>query len=175
MSALSFCPLRHPSCRLRHPGDERLVPEYDRPVPRVYRSTVLNAPAGEVWARIRDFGSYADWTGGPDRCEIEDGKAGDQVSAVRRPYRGERFVRELLVAHSDVERSYSYELPEPPLPFTNYRATLRVTPVTDGNRSFFEWWGRFDCDPADAPGLEERVAQTYEAGAAALKAHFGGP
>jgi hypothetical protein len=26
-----------------------------------------------------------------------------------------------------------------------YQATIRVTPVVDGNRAFVEWWATFDC------------------------------
>jgi hypothetical protein len=32
-----------------------------------------------------------------------------------------------------------------PFPIRDYRATLRVTPVTDGNRAFVEWSATFDC------------------------------
>ena len=35
-----------------------------------------------------------------------------------------------------------------------YRATIRVTPVVDGDRAFVEWWATFDCDPAQR---DERV------------------
>ena len=35
---------------------------------------------------------------------------------------------------------------------TNYVATLKLTPVTDGNRTFAEWWAEFDCAPARANG-----------------------
>ena len=27
----------------------------------------------------------------------------------------------------------------------DYQATLRVTPIIDGNRAFVEWWATFDC------------------------------
>jgi len=30
---------------------------------------------------------------------------------------------------------------------TGFQATLRVTPVVDGNRAFVEWWANFDCEP----------------------------
>ena len=28
-----------------------------------------------------------------------------------------------------------------------FQATLRITPVIDGNRAFVEWWANFDCEP----------------------------
>lgn len=27
----------------------------------------------------------------------------------------------------------------------NYLATLRITPITDGDGAFVEWWATFDC------------------------------
>ena len=33
------------------------------------------------------------------------------------------------------------------LPVDNYRATIRVTPIVDGDRAFVEWWATFDCEP----------------------------
>jgi hypothetical protein len=52
---------------------------------------------------------------------------------------------------------------------------LRVTPVTDGNRTFIEWWTTFDC-PVDK--IDEWVKTfaegVFQAGFDALKARFGG-
>jgi hypothetical protein len=37
---------------------------------------------------------------------------------------------------------------EPSLPVEDFQATLRITPVVDGDRSFVEWWADFDREPA---------------------------
>ena len=37
----------------------------------------------------------------------------------------------------------------PPPPLASYRATIRVTKVTDGDRAFVEWWADFDVAPAE--------------------------
>ncbi len=115
---------------------------------RIYYSTVFDHAAEQVWAAIRDFGNYAVWVDGVDEVSIEDGKAGDAVGAIRAVRMSERRIRQRLLAHSDVTRSYSYEFcGSPPAPLTSYRATIRATPVTDGNRAFVEWWAIFDCIP----------------------------
>ncbi len=115
---------------------------------RAYASTVIDAPAGEVWARIRDFNGLADWFHEAiATSEIEDGRAGDQTGAVRSfaLRDGTRF-RERLLSHSDAQRSYSYNFETTPFDVDRYHATIKVTPVTDGDRSFVEWWTTFDCD-----------------------------
>ena len=41
----------------------------------------------------------------------------------------------------------------------NYVATLKLTPVTDGNRTFAEWWAEFDCAPERESALAEQIGQ----------------
>lgn len=116
-----------------------------------YYSIVLDHPADEVWAVIRPFDHYA-WVGVESETLIEGGKAGDQVGAVRRVAYGGKILRQVLLAHSDVERSYSYTFAgAPSIPVQDYVATIRVRPVTADGRSFVEWWATFDC------ALEERA------------------
>jgi Polyketide cyclase / dehydrase and lipid transport len=114
-----------------------------------YASTVIDATADAVWARIRDFNAMPDWNReGIATSEIEDGKTGDQVGAVRSftLVADGAHLREKLLAHSDEKRFYTYDFQKTPFDVDNYNATLRVTPVTDGDKAFVEWWVTFDCD-----------------------------
>jgi hypothetical protein len=114
---------------------------------RSYYSTIFEQPAEEVWNIIRDFNNYSVWVDGAGESQIEAGKSGDSVSAIRNVlYNGKR-IRQRLLALSDLERSQTYEFAgETPMPARRYQATLRITPVIDGNRAFVEWWATFDCD-----------------------------
>ena len=112
---------------------------------RSYYSLVIDRPAETVWKIIRPFDHYA-WAGVTGETVIEQGKSGDQVSAVRRVDTGERIIRQILLAHSDVERSYTYAFCEPsPFPVRNYVATIRVMPIVETGQAFVEWWATFDC------------------------------
>ncbi len=73
--------------------------------------------ADDVWNVIRDFNNYAVWIDGAGESEIEDGKSGDAVGAVRNVlYQGKR-IRQTLLALSDVERSQTYAFcGEAPMP-----------------------------------------------------------
>jgi len=116
---------------------------------RAYYSTVIQQPAPDVWEIIRDFNNYSVWVDGAGDSRIEDGKSGDAVGAIRNVLYRERQIRQRLLALSDVERAQTYEFCGiPSLPVEGFQATLRVTPVVDGDRSFVEWWASFDCDPA---------------------------
>ena len=144
---------------------------------RSYASTVIDAPADKVWERIRDFNGLSDWHGGSvSTSEIEAGKSGDQVGGVRSFTLGDgTHLREQLLEHSDLSRSYTYDFQKTPFDVDNYCATIRVTPVTDGNKSFVEWWTTFDCD-RDQQGHWTTffASEVFQGGLDALKQHFHG-
>lgn len=142
-------------------------------MPKAYASTLVEAPADRVWAAIRDFDALPAWSGLLPPSAIDAGAPGDRVGAVRTlTVEDGGVVRERLVALSDAERTQSYAIVEAPVSVRGYTGTLRVTPVTDGERSFVEWWSTFDC------ALEERdewvafFAGLYRQGLDGLKAHL---
>jgi hypothetical protein len=141
---------------------------------KAYYSTVLDRPAQDVWEIIRDFNNYPVWVGGTGESRIEDGKTGMTVGAIRNVlYQGNR-VRQRLLAHSDVERSQTYEFCDAPtLPVTGFRATLRVTPVVDGNRAFVEWWASFDCEPLRIDEFTETLRTRFGVWLQSLRKSMG--
>jgi Polyketide cyclase / dehydrase and lipid transport len=120
-----------------------------------FYSMVLDHSADEVWAFIRSFGDYA-WAGVESETIIEDGKSGDLVGAVRRVQVGERLIRQQLLAHSDIDRSYTYAFLEP-AQVRNYQATIRVVPVVETGEAFVQWSATFDC----AEDAVERWTNTF--------------
>ena len=127
-------------------------------MPRAYYSTVLDHTANEVWSVIRPFDHYS-WSGVQGETVIEDGRKGDQVGSVRRFTSGDRVVRQVLLAHSDIDRAYSYAFCDQlPVPAQNFLATIRVTPVVDAGKAFIEWWATFDC----ATEERDRLVQHFE-------------
>jgi polyketide cyclase/dehydrase/lipid transport protein len=102
---------------------------------RSYYSTIFEQSAEAVWNVIRDFNNYPVWVDGAGESVIES----VLYSGVRR--------RQKLLSLNDVERSQTYGfVSELPLHTSNFQATLRITPVVDGDLAFVEWWATFDCD-----------------------------
>ena len=130
---------------------------------KAYYSTVFEQKAADIWKIIRDFNNYPVWVAGVGESEIEDGKSGDTVGAVRNVLYRERRIRQRLLAQSDVECSQTYEFAgAPTLPVTGFQATLRVTPVIDGDRAFVEWWATFDCEAASRDELTGTLQGSFE-------------
>jgi Polyketide cyclase / dehydrase and lipid transport len=140
---------------------------------KAYYSTIFQQAAPEVWKIIRDFNNYPVWVGGCGESRIEDGKPGETVGAIRDVlYRGRR-IRQRLLALSDVERTQTYEFcGAPTLPVTGFQATLRVTPVIDGDRAFVEWWAMFDCEPGQREELATTLSGWFAKWLESLRAHL---
>ena len=134
-------------------------------MPRVFVSRVVDAPAEKVWAMIRRFDAVADWLPFVKASPIEDGGDPTRVGCVRvlTQTDGEVF-REVLVALSDAERFYSYTFVSSPVAVRNHRTTLRVLPITDGNRSYVEWLSRFEIDPEHETQLVDLMDRNFLAG-----------
>jgi len=140
---------------------------------KVYYSTVLEQTADQVWAVIRDFNSYPVWVATVTESHIEDGKSGDAVGAIRNFVESGTRIRQRLLAHSDLDRLYTYESCEPLGAITYYQGTGRVTPIVDGDRAFVEWSVTFDCPEKEQENctklLEGAIPQWLKSLRAVLK------
>jgi hypothetical protein len=62
-------------------------------------------------------------------------------------YQG-RYIRQRLLALSDIERSQTYEFASTPtLPVSGFKTTLGVLEIVDGDGAFVQWRADFDCEP----------------------------
>jgi hypothetical protein len=143
-------------------------------MPKAITSTVVDAPASEVWALVRAFDGMSEWHPSLPAATIADGRAPDAVGCVRTfatPTGAE--VRERLVALDDAAMRCAYVLEHGTMPVRNYRGTIRVAPVTDGDRSFVEWSAEFDCDAAAEEQMVGVYGGIFTSGLDALRARFG--
>jgi NADPH:quinone reductase-like Zn-dependent oxidoreductase len=141
----------------------------------IMRSAVIDAPAADVWHLLRDFNGHDKWHPAVASSQIEEGEPGDLVGGIRAfRLQDGGFLREQLLSLSDRDMAISYCLLEAPMPLNDYVAHLRLRPVTDGNRCLITWESHFEPPLAQAQSLTQLVATAiYEAGIAALQAHFG--
>ena len=83
-------------------------------------------------------------------------------------------IREKLLSLSDYDFTYSYAILDSPMDLSDYVATLRLFPVTEGNRCFIEWSAEFDCAQEKVAELAETVGGgVFQAGLDALKKRYG--
>ena len=138
---------------------------------KVYVSSVIEASADNVWSRIRDFNALPLWHPAIADSRIENNEPSDRVGCIRHFHtRDGAMIRERLLALSDYDFSCSYEILESPMGVANYVATIKLTPVTDGNRCFAEWSAEFDCAEGREAELTEQIGNgVFLSGLNALK------
>ena len=138
---------------------------------RLYVSTVIEAAADNVWTRVRDFNGLPQWHPGIADSRIENGEPSDRVGCIRHFHtRDGGMIRERLLALSDFDFTQTYEILESPMGVDNYVATLKLTPITDGNRCFAEWSAEFECDEGREQELTRTIADgVFQGGFNALK------
>lgn len=135
-----------------------------------YNSITIDAAPEAVWARLRSFHDMS-WAEGI----VEDLKPVGDIPADRqgagRLING--AIRETLTGLNDDEMTLEYTLDDGPDVLSanrvrNYRATIRVCPVTASGQSFVEWrtvWDAADgdvkafCDPLYAGMLAQLAAR----------------
>lgn len=141
----------------------------------VYVSGIIDLPVDRVWAYVRDFNGHHKWHPLIAESHIEDGLPSDQVGCVRNFSLADGGrLRERLLSFSDLERSFTYNIIESPLPVRNYIATFSCRPVTEGDRTFVEWQAAFDVAEADEVRMKEQVGRkTFAVGIAALATALG--
>jgi NADPH:quinone reductase-like Zn-dependent oxidoreductase len=137
----------------------------------IIRSAVIDARIDQVWAVLRDFNSHDRWHPAVARSRMESDLDGDVVGGVRRfsLTDGAEF-REQLLRLSDREHTFSYCILDSPWPLFDYVATVRLKPVTDGGRTFWDWRSQFRAPDHRAAELENLIGQKiYEAGFSGLR------
>lgn len=124
---------------------------------KVMRSVILDAPINKVWGAVRRFDGVAKWNPGVTAAVMESGSA-TEIGSIRKLNIVDGSVfRETLLAHSDIEYFYTYDILESPLPCSNYVSTHRFIEITDGDRTLGIWEGEFNCNQADSEQLETVV------------------
>lgn len=144
-------------------------------MPRVYVSSVIDASADRVWSIVRDFNGLPRWMPVVADSRIEGGQPSDKVGCIRNfNLKNGGNIREQLLSLSDYDYTCGYSILESPMGVENYTATLKLMPITDGDRTFAEWTAEFDCDPAREQELVDQIGQgVFQAGFDQLKRQAG--
>ena len=126
---------------------------------KVFASVIIHAPLETVWSAVRDFDGVVNWNPAVSAATLETGAATAVGSIRRLDIIDSSVFRETLLAHSDLEHFYTYDIIDSPLPCRNYLSTHSFLPITDGDKTLGLWEGTFDCDSADEDALRVIVGE----------------
>jgi mxaD protein len=143
---------------------------------KVTKQVTINAPADEVWAKIKNFDSLDKWHPAVESDKIVTGK-NNEVGAERLlTLKGGGTIKEKLLAFDDKRFSMRYSILEGVLPVSDYTSTITVA-AAGKDRSTVTWSGSFKRkDTGDKPAADandETATKTmtgvYQAGLDNLK------
>jgi NADPH:quinone reductase-like Zn-dependent oxidoreductase len=141
-------------------------------VPKVIRSTIIDAPIEAVWGVLRDFNGHDRWHPIVAESHLEAERAPDEIGAVRNfRLRNGAQLREQLLELDDRSHSFTYCILDSPIPLIGYVAKVTLKRVTDGNRTFWDWRSQFATPPGLEAQLERMVGEeVYDGGIEAVRA-----
>jgi len=141
---------------------------------KIFISSVIDAPVDDVWAKIRDFNALPAWHPVIADSHIENSEPGDKVGCIRNfNLKDGGNIREQLLTLSDIDYQCTYSILISPMPLDNYTATLRLVPITNGNRTYAEWTAEFTCRAEDEATLVNDIGNNvFQGGLDALNSSF---
>ena len=130
----------------------------------VFRSMIIDADVSKVWAAVRAFDGVEYWNPGVVKATLENGAATATGTVRKLDIVDGTVFRETLLAHSDCDYIYTYNILESALPVTGYVSTHRFVPVTDTGKTLGIWESRFDCAPEVASEMDKVVGDAIYIG-----------
>ncbi|WP_171179155.1 SRPBCC family protein [Ruegeria sp. HKCCD8929] len=135
----------------------------------VFRSMIIEAPVAAVWSAVRAFDGVASWNPAVVKATMETGSATAPGSIRHLDISDGTVFRETLLELSDLDRFYTYDIIDSPLPVRNYVSTHRFVPITHTNQTLGIWESRFDCEAGQETELAAVVGdQIYVGGMTGL-------
>jgi hypothetical protein len=140
---------------------------------KAFRSAVINGPIEPVWQTIRPFDALPAWHPLCPDTHIEGGQSPEMVGGIRniKQTDGGHF-RERLLSLSDLEHSQTYMLLDPPLSVTSMVTTMRLYPITDGNRTYLSWSSEVVVGEQDEASFIKLLHDSFMIGINNLKTMF---
>jgi hypothetical protein len=125
---------------------------------------VIDADIRRVWAAVRAFDGVVHWNPGVIGAALEGG-APTATGTIRKLDIADGTVfRETLLAHSDTDHFYTYDILESALPVTGYVSTHRFVPITHTGQTLGIWESRFECASKVADEMEKIVGDAIYIG-----------
>lgn len=124
----------------------------------------LEAPIEKIWALCADFGNI-DWfkgngVPGADKVDVE----GEGIGMARMIHMAgfDEPIKEVLTSLDAKNHTYSYDiLPNPLMPFTDYKATGKLTAQADGSTKA-TWKACFNTDTLSEADARDIMTGTYQ-------------
>lgn len=130
----------------------------------ISKTIAIDAPAAEVWDKVKDFNALNTWHPAVAKTEILKGD-NNKVGATRLLTLNDGgTIEEDLLAWDETTMTYSYNIIQSVLPVSDYEATLTVEPITDTSTKII-WSASFNAGKgADDDTARNTISGIFDAG-----------
>lgn len=137
-----------------------------------YNSTVIDAPADEVWETLKDFHDLS-WSSNVVKDVQKIGDKDGTTPGAKRILNN--AIHETLLSLDNDDRKLSYSIDDGPDAISKdnvqgYVGTVQVLPVSDSNKSFVLWTSEWESTKGG--GVAEFCNPIYQALLQDLKSHL---
>lgn len=141
----------------------------------IYNSTIINTPIEKVWALLTDFHDLQ-WAKNSVQSYQPEGEHSSREIGARR--RLNEAMLHTLQSLDHPSHTITYTTDHGPGPLDpdkmhGYMGTIRLTKVTDGNRTYVEWSSKWS-EAEDHDAVVQFVSPIYQGMLEDLKRHFHG-
>ena len=138
---------------------------------KTYHSTIINTPIEKVWALLTDFHELG-WASQTVKSYRSEGDHSSREVGARRTLNDALSQTLQSLDHPSHTITYTLDADGGPK-MQGYMGTVRLTKVTDGNRTYVEWSSKWsEADDHDA--VVQYVSPVYQGLLEDLKRHFHG-
>lgn len=130
----------------------------------ISKTIAIDAPAEEVWAKVKDFNALNTWHPAVAKVDILRGE-NNKVGATRLLTLNDGgTIEEDLLAWDETTMTYTYNIILSVLPVSDYEATLTVEPITDTSTKII-WSASFNAGKgADDDTARNTISGIFDAG-----------
>lgn len=130
----------------------------------ISKTIAIDAPAAEVWDKVKDFNALNTWHPAVAKTEILKGD-NNKVGATRLLTLNDGgTIEEDLLAWDETTMTYSYNIIQSVLPVSDYEATLTVELITDTSTKII-WSASFNAGKgADDDTARNTISGIFDAG-----------
>jgi mxaD protein len=131
-------------------------------------SIEINAKAGDVWAKVSNYGDLGAWHPAVKSTEIIEGKNNEKDAVRVLTLQDGGTIKEKLEFYSAARKRYSYKILEGVLPVSDYRSTISVKAIA-ADKTKVTWRGKFQSAGASDEDALKTISGVYRGGLDNLK------
>ena len=124
--------------------------------PKVSESLKINAPASDIWNRIKSFDRVEDYAGGMiSHSEVKGQGVGCKGTCTMNAEQGAITIKEVITEFNDSVKYLKYSVQNPPMPVMNMENSISIKDLGEGSE--VTWESYFDAEESQVEEISSML------------------